>query len=39
MVTKYTQYFSKWRGVWVDFKTEPTKGQIIEMLKYNYLLR
>jgi hypothetical protein len=36
---KYSQYFSKWRGVWVYFKNEPTVGQVYELLKYNYLLR
>jgi len=34
-----TQYFSKWRGIWVTPEQEFTKGQILEMLKYKYLLR
>jgi hypothetical protein len=31
------QYFSKWRKEWIDFT--PTNGQIIQMKKYNYLIR
>lgn len=31
------QYFSKWRKEWIDFN--PTKGQIIQMKKYNYEIR
>lgn len=31
------QYFSKWRKEWIDFT--PTKGQIIQMQKYNYQIR
>lgn len=31
------QYFSKWRGVWIDFT--PTKGQLIELKKYFYEYR
>ena len=31
------QYFSKWRKEWINFT--PTKGQLIQMKKYNYLIR
>ena len=31
------QYFSKWRKEWIDFT--PTKGQLIQMKKYNYEIR
>lgn len=35
-----TQYLSKWRGIWVDFKNQPApKGEIIAMKKYKYKLR
>jgi hypothetical protein len=33
------QYFSKWRGIWVDFKKEPTQGEIYVLKKYHYKLR
>lgn len=35
----YTQYFSKWRNEWIDFKNPPTRGEILSLLKYNYKLR
>ena len=31
------EYYSKWRKCWIAFS--PTKGQIIELKKYNYLIR
>ena len=31
------QYFSKWRKEWIYFT--PTQGQLIEMFKYNYLIK
>lgn len=35
-----TQYFSKWRNEWVDFKNQPvSEGEIIAMKKYYYELR
>lgn len=35
-----TQYFSKWRKEWVNFKNQPvTDGEIYAMKKYNYKLR
>ncbi len=36
MDMKY-QYFSKWREEWIDFN--PTKGQLIQMEIYKYLVR
>jgi len=39
MTKKYTKYFSKWRGVWVAFKTPTTPGQIAELVKYKYQLK
>ena len=36
---KYTEYFSKWRGIWCKPKQPFTDGQIIQMLKYKYKLR
>ena len=33
------QYFSKWRKEWIDFKQEPTKGQIHCMNQYHYQIR
>lgn len=35
-----TQYFSKWRKQWIDFKNQPTPpGEIISMKKYYYQIR
>lgn len=35
-----TQYFSKWRNEWIDFKNQPApEGEIIAMRKYHYELR
>jgi len=30
-------YFSKWRKEWIYFT--PTKGQLVELKKYNYLIK
>lgn len=30
------KYFSKYRNAWVPFKQKPTRGQLIELQKYNY---
>jgi hypothetical protein len=31
------EYYSKWRKQWIYFT--PTKGELIQMKKYNYLIR
>jgi hypothetical protein len=32
-----TYYFSKWRKEWIEFKNQPpSKGELIQMQKYNY---
>lgn len=42
---KYTQYFSKWRGIWVNFKDGFGNNRVAnpqdvkEMEKFNYKLR
>ena len=32
-------YYSKWRKEWVEFNKPPTKGQIMEMKKFNYKIK
>jgi len=33
------QYFSKWRQEWIDFKNQPTKGELASLNKYFYKIR
>ena len=33
------QYFSKWQNKWVDFKKNPTKGELLELKKYFYRIK
>lgn len=36
---KKYQYFSKWRQDWVDFKQEPTQGELSSLKNYFYQIR
>lgn len=33
------QYYSKWRNCWVDFKVNPTVGEINKMIEFNYQIK
>jgi len=34
-----TEYYSKWRGCWVKFKTPPGPWEITQMQKHHYKMR